>query len=224
ILLKIMATNGDSVAPEDCFDVEKVTNIFERSLIDEDDVRMDDYLEAYEEIMKFFLLMGSVFTFVSSDVRSKLDILYEFRKTDTDELQHFNTIKTMLLYEKDGNLLLQKGYVSGSRTLLRLHRGLEFVYEFLNRLLTVADDEKAHNVCKSAYNDTLAKYHAFLIRKGAQVAMYTIPTRGDLLRRVCCNMEVARALELLPEMLTQMRLAYDRTNELYTLHDLHELP
>lgn len=88
----------------------------------------------------------------------------------------------------------------------------------------MADNEKAHIVCKSAYNDTLAKHHTFLIRKGAQVAMFTIPTRGDLLKRVCHNMDVTRAMELLPEMLRNMRMAYDRTNELYTLHDLHNLP
>lgn len=70
------------------------------------------------------MLMGSVFTFVSSDVRNKLDILNKFRTQDTEELTHFDSIKTMLLYEKDGSLLQQKGYVSGSRTLLRLHRGL----------------------------------------------------------------------------------------------------
>lgn len=68
--------------------------------------------------------MGSVFTFVSSDVRNKLDILYKLRAQNTEELRHFDTIKTMLLYEKDGSLLQEKGYVSGSRTLLRLHRGL----------------------------------------------------------------------------------------------------
>lgn len=50
--LRNMSTSSDSVVAEDCFDIEKVSIIFERSLLDEDDVRMDDYLEAYEEIMK----------------------------------------------------------------------------------------------------------------------------------------------------------------------------
>ncbi|KAL7737809.1 hypothetical protein ACLKA6_006195 [Drosophila palustris] len=219
-----MSTPSDSEVAENCFDIERVSNIFERCLLDEDDVRMDDYLAAYEEIMKFFLLMGKVFTFVSSDVRHKLDILYELRRKDIEEVKHFDTIKSMLLYEKDENLLHQKGYVSGSRTLLRLHRGLEFVYEFLLRLQNVEDNEKAHTVCKSAYNDTLAKHHTFIIRKGAQVAMFAMPTRGDLLKRVCPNVDVASAMELLPNMLKHMRVAYDRTDELYTLHDLHNLP
>jgi len=68
--------------------------------------------------------MGSVFSFVSSDVRTKIDILYALRAKDTEEVEHFSTFRTMLEYEKEAQLLNQKGYVSGSRTLLRLHRGL----------------------------------------------------------------------------------------------------
>jgi len=81
--------------------------------------------------------MGSVFTFVSTDVRNKLDILHEFRKQDVEELKRFDTIKTMLLYEKDENLLQQKGYVSGSRTLLRLHRGLGWLHRVLDKIVIV---------------------------------------------------------------------------------------
>lgn len=47
-----MSAVGDSVGGENCFDIEKVSELFEGSLIDDDDVRMEDYLEAYEEIMK----------------------------------------------------------------------------------------------------------------------------------------------------------------------------
>lgn len=149
------------------FDIEKVAQIFQDSLRDDDDVSMDDYLKAYEEINKyvsrkknniiynnfmyrclqgyfnelslfsycnnvfsffvyrFFSLIGSVFGFVSSDVRSKIDILTAFRKEpDTEKAEKFVTIKTMMSYEKDGDLFKDTKYVSGSRTLLRLHRGL----------------------------------------------------------------------------------------------------
>lgn len=47
-----MGNIDDSPSTTDCFDIEKVSDIFERSLLDQDDVRMADYLEAYEEIMK----------------------------------------------------------------------------------------------------------------------------------------------------------------------------
>ncbi|EDW31832.1 GL10756 [Drosophila persimilis] len=206
----------------ECFDIDKVAELFASSLLEEDDVLLDAYLAAYEEIMRFFQLMGSIFGFVSSDVRSKIDILYELRKTDTEEQKNFETFKAMLVYERDANLLTKKGYVSGSRTLLRLHRGLEFFYEFLKRLQDLPNDEKTANVCRTAYDDTLGKHHAFLIRKGARLAMYAMPSRGDLLTRVC--QDVQSAIAKLPEMLANTRRAYDRTEQLYTLHDLHNLP
>lgn len=66
--------------------------------------------------------MGTVFGFVSSDLRSKMEILNEF--LSGEQSSYFETVKVMIQYEKDNNLLSKKGYVSGSRTLLRLHRGL----------------------------------------------------------------------------------------------------
>lgn len=79
----------------------------------------------YFFVYRFFSLIGSVFGFVSSDVRSKIDILTAFRKEpDTEKAEKFVTIKTMMSYEKDGDLFKDTKYVSGSRTLLRLHRGL----------------------------------------------------------------------------------------------------
>lgn len=71
---------------------------------------------------RFFQLMGSVFSFVSSDVKSKIEILQQFR--NGSEKENFVTLKQMIQYEVDGNLLKKSNYISGSRTFLRLHRGL----------------------------------------------------------------------------------------------------
>jgi Glycolipid transfer protein (GLTP) len=68
------------------------------------------------------LLMGKLFGFVSSDIKTKLDLLEEMRKKDTDG--NMKTVKKMITYEKEEGLLQKKGYVSGSRNVLRLHRGL----------------------------------------------------------------------------------------------------
>lgn len=65
--------------------------------------------------------MGSVFSFVSSDLKQKIDVLAELVKKDE---QSYNTIKSMILYEKENKLLEKSDLVNGARTLLRLHRGL----------------------------------------------------------------------------------------------------
>lgn len=202
------------------FNIERVLEKFNASLIDEDDVLLDEYLDGFEEINSFFHLMGSVFGFVSSDVRSKIDILADFR--NKDKADNFRSFKQMMEYEKSEGLLNDNSYVSGCRTLLRLHRGLEFVHEFLFRVGDLKECDKTHGCCKIAYNDTLAKHHPWLIRNGALVAMYAMPTKGELLKRT--GLTESRATEVLPEMLRATKIVHDRTENLYTLFDLHKLP
>ncbi|XP_058461180.1 ceramide-1-phosphate transfer protein [Malaya genurostris] len=204
------------------FDLRKVHQSFQQSLAEEDDVFIDGYLEAFRELYKFFALMGTVFGFVSSDVKEKVEILQKLRiqKENGDK---FESIRKMMEYERSANLLDKKDYVSGCRTLLRLHRGLDFIYVFLKRLGELSEgDAKTNAICQTAYNETLAQYHPWLIRKGAVVAMYALPTRDQLLEKVCLDASVA--ISLLPEMLAVGRQVYDRTQELYTQFDMHGLP
>lgn len=73
-----------------------------------------------------------------------------------------------------------------------------------------------------AYNDTLAQHHPWLVRKGALVAMYALPTREQLLNRVCIDVE--RSISILPDVLEISKVVYERTEQLYTDFDLHSLP
>lgn len=70
----------------------------------------------------FFVLLGGAFSFVASDVRKKIEVLEEFR--NGPQAEDFRTVSSMMDYEMKNKLLSVKKYVSGSRTLLRLHRGL----------------------------------------------------------------------------------------------------
>lgn len=65
--------------------------------------------------------MGSVFSFVSSDLKQKIDVLTNLLNKDH---QQYTTVKSMIEYEKENKLLEKSDYVNGARTLLRLHRGL----------------------------------------------------------------------------------------------------
>lgn len=65
--------------------------------------------------------MGTIFGFVSKDLKAKMDLLKELL---VNSGENFSSVKEMIEYEKENELLNKKGYTSGSRTLLRLHRGL----------------------------------------------------------------------------------------------------
>lgn len=82
--------------------------------------------------------------------------------------------------------------------------------------------EKTTTICKAAYNDTLAQHHPWLVRQGAMVAMYTMPTREALLNKVCYDVD--KSLSMLPDVLDISKTVYDRTEQLYTNFDLHSLP
>lgn len=59
------------------------------------------------------------------------------------------------------------------------------------------------------------------MRKGALVAMYALPTRGQLLSKVCQDVE--QSISILPNVLEISKIVYDRTEQLYTDFDLHAL-
>ena len=61
---------------------------------------------------------------------------------------------------------------------------LEFIQEFLLNLSKLSGPEKTTAVCQTAYNQTLAKHHPWVIRKGAVVAMYALPNQDQLLNKV----------------------------------------
>lgn len=73
-------------------------------------------------MLRFLNLIGSVFSFVSSDVKSKIKIMEKHRAGE-DSL-YYESFKKMMKYEKETNLHEKNGFTSGSRTMLRLHRGL----------------------------------------------------------------------------------------------------
>ncbi|CAG9854685.1 unnamed protein product [Phyllotreta striolata] len=206
----------------DKFDIKIVKNNFESALLNEDDVRLQEYLDSFEELNKFFTLMGVIFRFVSKDLKDKMDLLKELLSHSE---KNFTSTKEMIEYEKNNDLLKKKGYTSGSRTVLRLHRGLDFMKLFLKKLGDLKDDESTCASCKEAYEQTLAKHHPFIIRSGAYVAMYSLPTRGVLLAQVCGAPEnVQEAIDLLPATLDSISAVFERIENLYTSYDLHKLP
>lgn len=98
---------------------------------------------------------------------------------------------------------------------------VDFIREFLRALGELGADEKTRSCCQTAYNQTLAQFHPWLVRKGAVMAMYTMPTKDQLLNRVC--FDVVQAMEILPSMLKITQQVYDRTHKLYSDYDLHGL-
>lgn len=121
----------------------------------------------------------------------------------------------------------------------------------MRQLGDLSDGDKTSSCCQDAYNKTLAKHHPWVIRKAAIVAMYAMPNREGLLKKVngflgqtflgnvecdrmissfviygvqVCGENVQRNIDILPKMLEVTADVYNRTDSIYETYQLHALP
>ena len=171
---------------------------------------------------RFFKLVGTVFGFVAKDIESKLVILNEHRTSSSASQYH--TILGMLSYEQEQGLVHAKTTPpSGARTLLRLHRALEFILEFMNQLATTNDSAKTAEIAGDVYERTLAQYHPWIVRKMAYMAMYTLPNKQQLIEKMC-KQPKEEVIDLMHETVKQGQPIFTATQRFYIERGLLDLP
>uniref|UniRef100_A0AC35TGP6 GLTP domain-containing protein n=1 Tax=Rhabditophanes sp. KR3021 TaxID=114890 RepID=A0AC35TGP6_9BILA len=208
---------------EQHFNLDKVIDHFEQALNGNEDIFMEQYLEAYRELNKIFGILGRIFGFVESDVTEKVAILDTFLANDK---ANYSSVGTMIKHECHSNQC-PKG--NGSRTLLRLHRALQFIILFVEGLKNSQDNGMAiSTVCKTSYDKTLANYHGFFIRKSVAVAVYTLPSREYIIKGFFTHADEDvsnQTIHILADKFKRVgQNVYDRIQEMYTHNNLLELP
>jgi hypothetical protein len=158
---------------------------------------------------------------VASDLEDKIRILSSWRQSDRGS--HYQSIQSMIEHEVGLKFHLDGRMKSGSRTLLRLHRALEFIIEFIDRLGTSTDEDNTSTIASEVYYKTLARYHPWLVQKMADLAMYMLPSRRQLIQ-VMCKHDYNHVIQMLSDVTAAGRPVYDITQRLYTQYDLHSLP
>lgn len=204
------------------FSLKVVIKNLQSCLEDEDDLDMDSYIVAYRELSKFFQDLGSLFGFINSDVKSKLDILEAYRKSD-DVGGNYETLNTMIEYEKDAGTIADTKKPSGSRTLLRLHRALEFIAALFKALSGANDDASVGKMAQESYDKTLAKHHPWLIRKGASLAMLTLPKVEEIFAKALPD-EKKDLRQLVTSVSEEAYKVYNFTQSIYEQNNLLDLP
>lgn len=214
------------------FDIEVVCDSLHKCIQDKNAIDLDQYLIGFTELLRFFNLLGAVFIFVAKDVESKINILRQYYKESETGL-NYRTVQKMIEYEKSNNLLNEKNYnekrPSGARTLLRLHRALEFVSHFMLEVSRLEDDKGTSDVARDCYKRTLAKYHPWVIRKSASLAMYTLPYRHQLVERAYCGAVPDTETRCsITDSMSRLALlteeVFNATQKFYDEHDLLDLP
>lgn len=173
---KDTSTNDDSA---DCcdssslFDMTVVRDRFHEAYSSGDaaGVRLRHYIDGYTELQKFMDLLGPLFSFVSKDVSDKLGLLE--RLHSGPNRVHYETVESMISYEVQNDVRKWKRE-SGTRTLLRLHRPLLFINNFMQGVPRQEEHQGLSSLACEVYRSTLAQHHPFLIRQAVSVAMWTV--------------------------------------------------
>ncbi|KAE9549882.1 hypothetical protein FO519_006911 [Halicephalobus sp. NKZ332] len=204
------------------FDIEAVIAHFEESLSpEEDDVGIPSYLKAYEELSRMLNILGMIFSFVESDVKDKREIL---KKLHSEDSQNYSTVKSMVDFE-----ILPEGKPknNGSRTLLRLHRALEFIILFVEDIHKSTPESNISDLFRISYDKSLARHHGWFIRKTVGLASHAVPNRNFLVKVMFSNGEEPTAEDIdkvAKKFADVLQNVYKRVQVIYEDRQILNLP
>ncbi|KAF7495251.1 Ceramide-1-phosphate transfer protein [Sarcoptes scabiei] len=212
------------------FDLSSVCNYFLSSIENQNQIKLLDYLEGYRELIKFFDVFGTLFGFVTQDVYSKIEILKNYTLDETVR-SNYESVRLMMDFERNENLLTDRERPSGSRTLLRLHRALEFISKFLHEIIEISDEQSTATITRNAYRITLARYHPWYIRNMVQLAIFALPCRRTIIERIFGQAKLEslrndsiKINENLKELADITDQVFHYTQRLYEEYNLLDLP
>lgn len=224
-------TNGvtaqmENLKVETDFSIVNLEKCFSACLSDPS-LNQANYVDGYRELYKFLTMLGSVFTWVAADVKAKIDVLNKYLSSEDKE--KYVTIQAMLIYEEEKGMVKRKKNddPSGSRTLLRLHRALEYIIAFLDACQALSDEDRCSVVSRTAYETTLMKYHPWVVQKAAKLAMGLLPTKKGLIDKIVPSgdpAEIKKAQENLVTAVEVMKKVYDATQVFYKEKNLLDIP
>ncbi|KAK7094118.1 ceramide-1-phosphate transfer protein-like [Littorina saxatilis] len=204
------------------FDLDIVLDAFQRCLLNDGSLSVDEYLRAFHELCRFFCLTGKLFSFVAKDLESKMKPIEARRKSSIGG--HYVTLQSMMQYEMQQGIVGDKGrHPSGTRQFLRLHRALEFILEFMRQLRHSDDHAKTSHIASEVYGCTLSKHHPWVTRQLAALAVHTLPPKKFLID-IMCKHDYHKVHELIDDVTKEGQPIYDVTQKLYADNDLVFIP
>lgn len=197
-------------------------------MVDKNAISLHHYLNGFKELMKFFHSLGTIFLFVTSDLETKIGLLEGYRNTEKGNCNSaYLTIQSAIEYETKENLLRDTKRQSGARTILRLHRALEFLSSLMLNLSKLTDDAETAPAAREAYSNTLAKHHPWTIRTIASFAMRTLPHKRQLVESVLGKDSAGNETATNEKMLLLANVTenlFNVVDKYYEEHDIKDLP
>lgn len=165
---------------------------------------------------------------MTSDLENKIGLLQGYRDTEKSGCNPaYLTIQSAIEYETKENLLKDTKRQSGARTILRLHRALEFLSSLMLNLSRLTDEEETAPAARDAYSNTLSKHHPWTIRTIASFAMRTLPHKKILVESVLGKEHSGNETAVNEKMLMLANVTenlFNVVDKFYEENDIKDLP
>ncbi|XP_023260567.1 ceramide-1-phosphate transfer protein-like [Seriola lalandi dorsalis] len=151
-------------------------------------------------------------------------------KNSVEASQHtsaYHSVRSMIGVELDRGVVdFHHQTDSGCRTLLRLHRALLWLKLFLEKLAETPVASRLRSpsdLCREAYQSTLANHHTWFVRRAAELAFIALPERGFFFRLVCVQNqeELSAVLNTVVHVIGEV---YNRTQKALEENGMLDLP
>ncbi|XP_078696799.1 ceramide-1-phosphate transfer protein-like isoform X2 [Branchiostoma floridae x Branchiostoma belcheri] len=225
------ATDGDDDddSPGGCFknkpehfSLSRLVESFKKVLNKDGEIDMAMYVNTNKELLKFFTMMGTLFTFVTSEAQNKINYLTGYLEGPDGE--DYKTLSSMVKFETDNHIVNVKEYEeSGTRNFLRLHRGLNFSLALCEGLKNSKPGDSIVKIASDTYASTVSQFHGWFLRKAVQAAFYLLPSR-DTFMGLLCDTDEETTFKILNELAEVTKPVYDRTQYIYEKYNYLDLP
>ncbi|XP_068457132.1 glycolipid transfer protein domain-containing protein 2 [Clinocottus analis] len=139
----------------------------------------------------------------------------------------YHSVRSMIWVELNRGLVdFHHQTDSGCRTLLRLHRALLWLKLFLEKLAETPEAGRLRSpsdLCREAYQSTLANHHTWFVRRAAELAFIAMPDRGFFFRLVCVQSQ-EELKTMLNRVVQAIEEVYDRTQRALEENNMLDLP
>lgn len=141
-------------------------------------IETKSFLDAASEVVPFFDVLGpTAFAPVKSDINGNIKKLREKFAKDPEK---FKTLQDIVESEIVENSTKVKN--SATDALLWLKRALQFITVFLREVLT--GEEDLVKCAKKAYENSLKRYHGWMVQGVFSLAMKAVPYRKDFIDKL----------------------------------------
>lgn len=237
-----------TVCPGQIFQVSLLLTHLQASPTDPSDVLLEPYLASWDELVKFMEALGPMVGLISKEIETKTSIIRQLASSPEENLEEelnpeilpmktelkavahnaaYSSVRSMIRVELERGLVdFHQQTDSGCRTLLRLHRALLWLKLFLEKLADTPVTGRLRSpsdLCREAYQKTLANHHSWFVRRAAELAFLAMPERNFFFRLVCVKDQEELSM-VLTKVVLALEEVYNRTQIALEEHSMLDLP